>query len=431
MAAKSAGGPVGRGGSKHVVLIGAGIVGAVIAVELVRRGQRVTIIEAETPGGEHAASFGNGGWLSPSLVVPVALPGLWRKIPGYLTNPVGPLTINWRHLPRLLPWMVRYIWAGSTRRRVEATSRALRPLVANCHERHYALAAEAGVADLIGTDGQLQAYRSRADFEKEAFVWQLRRDAGCTWEEIGEEELRRREPTLDEQYKFGVTLAGYNCVNPGEYVAALVRHAEARGAKRVQARAQGFRVERGRAAAVKTDAGEIACDEVVICAGIRSKALARLAGDRVSLEAERGYHVRFTGLDPMLRNRVLLMDEKTANTPSRFGLRVTGQVELSSLETPTDWRRTSVLQDITLKSYRFVSGPSEVRFWMGARPSTSDGLPVIGRASALSNVIHAHGHGHIGVASSPNTARVVADLVTGRPPEFDIAPYSPQRFHLF
>lgn len=428
MATGSTGQPGPRGEAKHVVLIGAGIVGAAIAVELMRRGQRVTIIEPETPGGEHAASYGNGGWLSPSLVVPVALPGLWRKVPGYLANPLGPLTIDWWHLPRLAPWMIRFIWAGFTERRVEATSRALRPLVANCHERHYALAAEAGVADLIEKDGQLQVYPQRVDFEKEAFIWKLRREAGASWRELDEDELRRQEPMLDGRYTFGVILDGYNCINPGVYVAALVRHAEAGGATRLKARATGFRVERGRVVAVVADAGEIACDEAVICAGVRSKALAKLAGDRVSLEAERGYHVLFTGVDPLPRNRVLLMDRKTANTPSRFGLRVTGHVEFTDVDAPPDWRRTEILRDITLGAFKFACNSGGARFWMGSRPSTSDSLPVIGRASALPNVIHAYGHGHIGVASAPNTARAVADIITNSLPEFDLAPYSPRRF---
>lgn len=417
--------------SKHVVVVGAGIIGAVTAVELLRLGHRVTILDPGEPGGEHAASYGNGGWLSPSLVVPLALPGLWRKVPGYLLNPAGPFTIRWRHLPRLAPWLVRFLWAGLSAERVERTAAALKPLVADCHLRHAELAGEAGVADLIGRDGQLQAYRSRADFEAEEFPWHLRRLAGSTWTEIDAAELRRREPTLDRRYTFGVVLGGYNCVKPGLYVAALVRLAESRGAARRKVRALGFRKNGGHAAAVVTDAGDITCDEVVVAAGVRSKALAAAAGDRVSLVAERGYHVELAGLEPMPRNRVLLMDGRMANTPSRFGLRITGHVELADIDTAADGRHAEVLRRFTLGAYRFDRGPTEVRSWMGARPSTPDGLPVIGRAGGLRNVIYAFGHGHIGVASAPNTGRAVADLVDGQPPAFDLSPYAAQRFRLF
>lgn len=418
--------------TKHIVVIGAGIVGAVTGLELARRGHRVTIIEPGEPGGEHAASYGNGGWLSPSLVVPLSLPGLWRKLPRYLLDPVGPLTIRWCHLPRLAPWLIRFLLAGFSARRVEKTALALHPLVADCHLRHDELAAEAGVSDLIERKGQLQVYRTRADFEAEGMgmTWYLRRLTGCTWTELNAEEIRRREPALDSRYTFGVVLDGYNCVKPGLYVAALVRRALSLGVELKRARALGFRSESDRVTAVVTDDGDVVCDDVVISAGIHSKALAAAAGDRVSLEAERGYHVEISDMDPLPRNRLLLMDGPMANTPSRFGLRITGHVEFSHLNEPADWRHAEVLKKFTVGAYRLTHNPDRVRFWMGARPSTPDYLPVIGRASRLSNVIHAFGHGHIGVASSPNTARAVADIIENRPPPFELAPYSPRRFSL-
>ncbi|WP_342710031.1 FAD-binding oxidoreductase [Bradyrhizobium sp. B124] len=416
---------------KHVVVIGAGAIGAVSAVELLRLGHRVTILDPKHPGGKHAASYGNSGWVSPSLVVPLSQPGLWRKIPRYLLNPVGPLSIRWRHLPRLAPWLVRFLWAGRTAARVERTALALKPLVADCHLRHDELAGEAGVADLFLRTGQLQVYRSRLDFEAEAFYWHLRRLTGCSWTEIDEAELRRQEPTLNPRYTFGVVLGGFVCVKPGAYVSALVRLAERRGALLRQGHALGFHVEGDHATAVKTDVGDIPCDEIVIAAGVRSKALAIAAGDCVSLVAERGYHVELVGLEPMPRNRVLLMDHRMTNTPSRYGLRVTGHVEIADVDTPADWRHAAVLRRFTLGAYGFDREPTETHSWMGERPSTPDGLPIIGRASKLGNVIHAFGHGHIGVAASPSTARAVVDLVEGRVPAFDLSPYSAQRFRLF
>lgn len=413
---------------KNIVVIGAGIVGATTAVELGRLGHTVTLLEPGEPGGEHAASYGNGGWLSPSLVVPVALPGLWRKVPTYLLDPKGPLTISWRHFPRLAPWLLRFVCAGATLKRVEKTAKALQPLMENCHLRHLELATEAGVADLIERNGQLQVYRTRKDFEKEHVVWHLRRQTGSDWTELTAAELREREPGLNPRYTFGVVVGGYNCTSPGSYVAALVRLAEQLGARRQVGRAIGFRAERARITAVITENGDLPCDEAVICAGIDSKRLALEAGDRVMLEAERGYHVQFEGLYPLPRNRVLLMDGKMTNTPSRFGLRVTGHVEFSSNEAPPDWRRAETLRDFTLAAHDFKTKPTAVKFWKGTRPSTPDGLPVIGRASKFGNVVYAFGHGHMGVAASPNTAKAVADVVNDRACAFDLAPYSPRRF---
>src|SRR5665213_86568 len=161
----------GQGLPYQVVVIGAGIVGAASAIELLRDGHHVTIIEPGDPGGEQSASYGNGTLLNPSSVIPMSAPGLWRKVPGYLSDPLGPLAIRWSYLPHLLPWLWRFLRAGATEARLAATARALRPLLADAPERHRRLAEEAGVVDLITRQGVLYVFPERADFEAEGLSW--------------------------------------------------------------------------------------------------------------------------------------------------------------------------------------------------------------------------------------------------------------------
>ncbi len=420
------------GHTRHVAVIGAGIVGAACALELIRDGHQVTLIEPGDPGGEQAASYGNGAWLSPSSVVPPSMPGLWRRVPGFLADPLGPLAIRWQHLPRLAPWLLRFVRAGSTVTRVEATARALRPLVADAPERHRRLAEEAGVPEMIDRRGLLYVFPSRADFVHEALAWRLRRDNGVQWLELDADELRQQEPELDRRYTFGVLVqAGGNCTDPGGYVAALVRHAQDHGAALLRAGATGLRIRARRLQAVLTSAGEIACDAAVLCAGARSRTLARAAGDRVPLETERGYHAVITQPGTGPRHPVMPSDGKMCATPTQGGLRIAGQVELASLDAAPDWRRAEILRDYALRAFPNLPRdlpPDRVRFWMGHRPSTPDGLPVIGPASGCPDVLHAFGHGHVGLASGPVTGRLVADLLGGRPPIIDPAPYSARRF---
>ena len=417
---------------RHVAVIGAGIVGAACAVELLRDGHQVTILEPGDPGGEQAASYGNGAWLSPSSVVPPSMPGLWRKVPGFLADPLGPLAIRWSYLPRLAPWLARFVRAGSTVARVEATAQALRPLVSDAPERHRALAAEAGVPDLIERRGLLYIFPTRADFEREALAWRLRRDNGVQWLELDADELRQQEPELDRRYTFGVLVqAGGNCTDPGAYVAALVQHAVRQGATLARAGATGFRVQAGRLRAVRTTAGEVACDAAVISAGARSRALARAVGDRVPLETERGYHAVISAPGIRPRHPMMPSDGKMAVTMTRGGLRVAGQVELAGLDAAPDWRRAEILRDYALRTFPGLPRdlPADrVTVWMGHRPSTPDALPVIGPARGCADVIHAFGHGHVGLAAGPVTGRLVADLLGGLPPVIAPAPYAARRF---
>ena len=416
----------------HVVVIGAGVVGAATAVELLRDGHRVTIVEPGEPGGEQAASYGNGTLLNPSSIIPMSSPGIWRKVPGWLADPLGPLAIRWRYLPRLLPWLVRFLRAGATGARVAATARALRPLLLNAPELHRRLAEEAGVGELISRQGMLSVFPSRAEFAAEEMEWRLRRENGVRWLELSPDELRQREPALDRRYTFGVLVEeNGQCRDPGAYVAALARHAVAQGAELRRAGALGFRIEGSRLLAVLTDAGEIVADRAVIAAGARSYVLAAAAGDRVPLETERGYHavIADPGIAP--RYPVMPSDGKMACVMTPQGLRLAGQVELAGLDAAPNWRRAEVLRDFARRVFPGVPAdlPAEkVKVWMGHRPSTPDGLPCIGPASGCPDIVHAFGHGHVGLTAGAATAKLVADLISGRPPGIDPAPFAAQRF---
>jgi D-amino-acid dehydrogenase len=416
----------------RVVVIGAGVVGLASAVELLRDGHAVTVLEPGTPGGEQAASYGNGTLLNPSSVIPMSAPGLWKKLPGYLNDPLGPLTIRWSYLPRMLPWLRRFLLAGSTAAKVAATARALQPLLADAPALHRRLAEQAGVGDLITRQGVLFAFPDRAAFEAEALSWSVRRDNGTKWLELNEDELRQREPSLDRRYRFAVLVEDNGqCCDPGAYVAALAGHVTALGGRIVQTGATGLRIEAGRLRAVPTRDGEVACDRAVIAAGAFSKPLARAAGDRVLLETERGYHVVIAdpGVEP--RYPVMPSDGKMACVMTPAGLRLAGQVELAGLHAEPNWQRAEVLLKFARKVYPNLPAdlPAErVKLWMGHRPSTPDGLPVLGLASGCADVVHAFGHGHVGLTAAAMTGKLVADLVAGRTPPFDLAPYAAARF---
>lgn len=417
---------------KHVVVIGAGIVGACSAIEALRDGHKVTILDPGPPGGEQQASYGNGCWLSPQSVIPPAVPGLWKKVPKFLSDPLGPLAIRWSYFPRVAPWLARYLLAGWTWEKVEQAARALRPLVVGAPALHKALADEAGVGHLIEQRGLIYIFPSRQDFEAERMAWDVRRRVGVHWLELDADELRQREPELDRRYTFGLMVEeGGHVTDPGAYVAALVGLAVARGAMRVAEAATGFRIEGGRLKAVETRTGEVACDAAVIAAGAHSKALAAAAGNRVPLETERGYHAVVADPEAAPRHGLMPSDGKMSIMLTPQGLRCAGQVEIAGLEAAPNWKRAEILRDHLLRTFPGLpqSLPAErVKVWMGHRPSMPDGMPCLGPARATPDVIHAFGHGHTGLVAGARTGRLVAQLLGGHETEIPISAFSAGRF---
>ncbi len=419
-------------GAPHVVVIGAGAVGAAVAMRALQAGLRVTLVEPDAPGGKQAASYGNAGWLSSHSILPPAEPGVWRKVPKWLSDPLGPLAVRWSHLPRALPWLWRYLRAAWTWPQVERTAHALRSLLRDAPALHREQAQWAGVSQLIEQRGLLHVYLNEAQFRADARAWAIRRAEGIAWEELDAQALRTREPDLDPRYTFGIWIPETgSCRDPGRYVAALVRQARAAGAELRVTHATGFRIEDGRLRAVRTAAGEIACDKAVIAAGVHAGGLAGQAGDRVPLAAERGYHVVIRDAEVGVQTPAQFADAKMVVNWTDQGLRAAGQVEIAAPEAAPNWERARILHRQLLSIFPDLpkTEPDGIAdFWLGCRPSMPDGLPCIGPATASADIVHAYGHGHVGLVSSARTGRLVVQLLTGAPTDIDLRPFSPRRF---
>lgn len=420
------------GTARHVVVIGSGAIGTVSALECLREGHRVTVVDPGEPGGEHATSYGNAGWLSSHSVIPPAEPGMWRKVPGFLLDPLGPLSIRWRYLPTVMPWLIRFLLAARNPALIEGTARAMRTLLVDAPKLHAGLAAEAGVSHLIERRGVLHVYPDRAAFEGDARSWAIRRKVGVEWRELSADALRQREPDLDPRYTFGLLVeeAGH-CRDPGGYVAALAALARARGVAYRTTRATGFRHDGGRLLAVTTEDGDIACDAAVVAAGVRSKALTATLGDSLPLESERGYHVMIPGATVGPRTPMMASDAKMIVNPMNGGLRAAGQVEFAGLAALPNWKRAEILRDHLVAMFPALAGTvsaDNLKVWLGHRPSMPDGRPCIGPSRHVADVIYAFGHGHVGLVGAARTGRLVAQLVSRVAPEICLAPFDPRRF---
>jgi D-amino-acid dehydrogenase len=416
-------------GGRRVGVIGACMVGVCAASYLQREGHNVFLIEAGNPG--EGASFGNAGAFNASSVTPMAMPGIIRKVPGWLADPLGPLSLRWTYLPAIVPYLYRFIRAG-TLEKVHAQARALRPLVGATLSALQPLVKDAGAAALVHQRGHLYVYRSAESLAKDGLAWALRRENGVVVDEFNADELRQLEPALSRDYVHGLLVReNGHTSNPFALVNALVAHFVRQGGAVIRARATGFRLDGGHLTAIQTDAGELAADAAVVCAGAWSKPLAAGLGDKVPLETERGYHLMIRDPEVMPTIPTADGDGKFVATPMDTGLRFAGTVELAGLDAPPDWRRAQILLEQGRKMLPGLAADhseERVSVWMGHRPSLPDSLPVLGRSKATPDVVYAFGHGHVGMTSAPMTGRVVADLVTGRPPAIDISPFAASRF---
>jgi len=410
-------------------VVGAGIIGATAALKLADAGWQVTLCDGHPPGSEAGASYGNGGWISPASIIPMSMPGLWRQVPGFLLDRNGPLTIDWASLPQLTPWLLRFLWAGASKARVRRTAARLNFLLHDGPERHLELARQTGQERLILQNGLLYAYPDRAAFEAEALSWELRRENGVAYAEWDEAELRRRLPALGPAYRFAVHVTkGAHCRDTGRYVAGIVEAARRKGVEFRQSPATAI-LDTVTPRVVLQDGETLSADRIVVAAGIHSGRLLRGLGVRVPMQSERGYHVTVASGETPFEIPVMPSTGRMANTPTDMGLRLSGQVELARVDKPPNWERARVLQRHALASYPYLSDDKapRLRLWMGHRPSTPDGLPVIGPLSRHPGIVAAFGHGHIGIAAAPKTADLVIDALEDRIGE-DARPFLPSRF---
>ncbi|HML11997.1 MAG TPA: FAD-dependent oxidoreductase [Xanthobacteraceae bacterium] len=412
-----------------IVVIGAGIVGLACATYLQRDGRKVVMLDPAGPG--EGASYGNAGGLNGSSIVPVAMPGVLSKVPHWLLDPEGPLSIRLRYLPQLLPWLYRFVRAGRPDL-VREQARALRALLAPTVDMHRELAASVGAADLIQRSGLLVVYRSEASFAADAEANSLRAANGVTIDELSKDELRQIEPALSSAYTRARFISENGYVrNPLRLSRSLAEALVANGGELRRERAQGFAFADGKVAAVLTSAGPIPAAAVVLAAGAHSKPLAAQLGEKVPLDTERGYHAMIRAPEVAPRLPIMDAEAKFVATPMEEGLRMAGTVEFAGLDAPPDWRRARVL----LRHGRamFPGLPravaeDRVALWMGFRPSMPDSLPVIGPTRRYPNAFLAFGHGHVGLIGAPMTGRAITDLVAGRAPAIDLKPFRAARF---
>ncbi len=385
----------------------------------------VTVLDREGPAA--GASAGNAGAFAFTDILPLASPGILKKAPKWLLDPLGPLSVPPAYALQIAPWMFRF-WRACSPEQVAKSTAAQTALMDLSRAELEPFLQRTATLPMLRKDGNLQVYESEAELKVALPGWKVREAHGIEFHHLDASRMADIQPGLAARFTHGTFTPGwYSIADPKLYTLALADHFRSMGGILERANVTALRPVEG-GVEVLSEGGETRrALQVVLSAGAFSHRIARSLDERIPLETERGYNTTLPADAFDLRTQLTFGGHGFVVTRLSTGIRVGGAVELGGLELPPNFRRSEAMLK---KAKDFLPGLKTQggTQWFGFRPSLPDSLPAIGRAKATPRVIHAFGHGHLGLTQSAGTARLVVDLLSGQTPAIDITPFSPQRF---
>ena len=411
--------------TQPTLILGGGIIGLSIAYNLQRRGVATILIDAHTILG--GASGGNAGHLAAEYNYPVANLATLARLPALLFNPLGPLRIDWRYLPRLIPFGCRMI-ANMTPKRYRHIHHALYQLNRHSVAAWERLADRVPLRQYVHRDGILHVASSAKTAAGLADQAAQNRALGLACEHIPRGALADYEPALAEDQQGGLYYPESAHISDlaaiGRTLADALRAAggdirEHCSIRHISRSEDGYTLH--------DDAGNSHNGAtLILCTGAYSKPFIQQLGvGKVALDTERGYHLMLPHEPSRLRRPLSSIDHSFVMTPMDQGLRLAGTVEYAGLSAPANMARAHNLLPLANRLLRRPLDERDATPWMGCRPTTADSLPVIDRRGRL---LLAFGHQHLGLTQAALTAELISALYHDETPALDLSPYRLARF---
>ncbi|HEY2347072.1 MAG TPA: FAD-dependent oxidoreductase [Xanthomonadaceae bacterium] len=414
------------GPSSDILIVGGGVIGLACALELQRAGRQVRIVEQQRVGS--GSSHGNCGTLTPSHAAPLAAPGVIAKALRWMLTPDAPLYVA----PRFDPALWRWLWRFARRCNAldfHAAMRAKALLLNTSRAMIEALIREHGLDCEFAAIGVLHAFADPKARDAAYAELPGLHDVGIASEMWDAAKLAAEEPSLRAGLVGGLFFPGDASLRPDRFVAALERLVRASGCEIVEdCEVLGFRRDRGRIAGLDTSRGPQRGREVLIATGAWSPPLVRDLGFALPVQPGKGYSITFDAQRLPPRRPLVLSERSVCVTSWGSGFRLGSTMEFSGYDASLNRRRLDALVRAAGEYLRDPPAGARREEWFGWRPMTHDDLPILGRAPGSDNLWLATGHGMLGVSMSMVTGRLLADLMCGRDPLLDPAPYSPRRF---
>lgn len=413
--------------SRRTVVVGGGVVGACCAYYLAKAGRSVTLIDASGFGS--GCSHGNCGYVCPSHVLPLAVPGSLRTILKVMARRGSPIRLSPGVLLRDPGWFLAFARRCNEAHMLDAAV-AIAGLLRSSRSLFEELIRDERIECGWETKGLLFVFRSPGAMEHHAEVDRLLRERFDTpARRLDGAALVDLEPALRPGLAGAWLYENDAHLRPDRLMAEMRRVLTGLGVEIHEHRPMTELVRAGgRAVAVRTAAGDLPADDVVVALGAWTPTLARTLGCRLPIQPGKGYSVTYGRVEGSPDLPMIFEEDRVAVTPFRSGFRIGSMMEFAGRDTSINRKRLGTLAATSGRYLRTrVTGDPDEE-WFGWRPMTPDGVPIIGPTPALPNVFVAAGHNMLGLSMAPATGRLVAEIVTGSRAHLDASPYSAARF---
>jgi D-amino-acid dehydrogenase len=412
--------------NRNAIVIGGGVIGCMTAYYLRQQGWDVRIVEAKRIGG--GCSHGNCGFICPSHVLPLGMPGAVWPVMRRMFRRDSAIYVKPRWDPGLWRWLMRFAMGCRSGHMERAAAR--HALLVSSMRLYRALVEDESLNIEWENRGLLLVFKSPHEFEAYAKVADLVRDEfGIIATPHDSAALTALEPALRAGPAGGWHYPGDAHLRPDRLMAELQSLLRSHGVDIVEGvKITRFNLDRGRARSIETAAGTMSADQFVLAAGAEAALFARELGCRIPIQPGKGYSITMARSGSVPSIPVILEEFHVAITPWNSGVRIGSTMEFAGYDSTINRRRIELFKRAAAEYLvEPPDGPVEEE-WSGWRPMTYDDLPCIGPAPAAENVVIAAGHGMIGMATGTASGKLAAELISGEVPHLKPAPYSPRRF---
>lgn len=403
----------------HIAIVGGGVVGLSVALDLLEAGEAVTVMDGDTEA--LAASWGNAGHIAVEQIEPLASMKAVRDLPQRLFAFGGPLAFPLSGASAWLPFGLRLL-AASRPSRFRKGCEALRPLMEQAMPAWANLVRRIDAADLLRQDGHYVLWHDPKAGVAGQAAWEDADTGAAQVHHATPPELSRLSAVCDKPPAAAIRFSGSGQITDLAALREKLRRTfETQGGRILEGHAT-LRLVHGKAKISGLEA-----DRIVVCAGVRSRGLMEALGHKVPMIAERGYHIRGDAAGwPEDMPPVVFEERAMIVTRYRDCVQAASFVEFGKVDTPPDPRKWERLERYVTELGLPVRAP--FRRWMGHRPTLPDYLPAIGRSTIGTNLYYAFGHQHLGLTLAPITARLVTSMILDEQPGLPLHPFDLQRF---